>query len=227
MLASEADPGPGTKSTGHIATASGAGETGLNFGGAGAGKGLQNLQTVRVRHVPRKEFGLVETATPLFAPVQRDGHYSVEFLFRRDYTVQVFAQIAGQGLHAGILVKVNEAAERAFVVSETGGAIKAPQTGTTGCADAANIEGKGVDEGRVAHGAEIFGFERGWGVQAGIANRDAGPAGELGVADAAIIREESRKKTVWERLGALPKLAAQRARGNYFRYRATREGAPP
>lgn len=227
MLASEADPGPGPESTGHIATASGAGETGLNFGGAGAGEGFQNRQTVRGGHVTGEQFGLVETATPLFAPVQRDGYNCVEFLVCRDYTVQVFAQIVGEGLHAGILVEMNEAAERAFVVSETGGVIKAPQTGTTGCADAANIKGKGVDKGRVAHGAEIFGFERGRGVETGIADRDAGPAGELGVADAAIIREESRKKTVWERLGALPKLAAQRGRGSYFRYRATREGAPP
>ena len=87
-------------------------------------------------YLPGQQLRLIESAVPAFAPVQRNGDNGVEPFVYRNGTFQKCRKRFGQGFHPGILVEMNEIAERAFVESEAGGAVESAKAGLASCADA-------------------------------------------------------------------------------------------
>ena len=97
---------------------------------------------------------------------------------------------------------MDQAAQRAIVETEAGGAIEPQQAGTAKGAYAFGIQSETVLERRITQGAEEIGFERLRRIQASVANRYARKSGQGGVANAALGGEKERKNSVGDRLEA-------------------------
>lgn len=91
---------------------------------------------------------------------------------------------------------MNKTAEWPFVKPEAGGAIEAPEARTARRADAELVEWILVDERSITTSAEVIGLELRGSGKTFSAHRDTGPLVERSLADAAIVGEKERKKSV-------------------------------
>ena len=80
-------------------------------------------------NISAQQFRLIEAARPFLAPMQRDRHDNVEALIYRESPLQIPRQRAPQRLHPRILEKVDQAAQRAIVKSETDRIVETTQAG--------------------------------------------------------------------------------------------------
>lgn len=171
-------------------------------GELGAAQGVQYRNPAAVRNRASQQFSLVEASPPLPAPVQRHGNDEIVAGVNREGTIEEWRKIRGQGTHPGVFQEVDQAAQRAFVETEATGAVETLEAGAAQGADTIGIERITVLERRITGGAEILGFERSGGVQACMADRNAGKTVQRNVADAAFGREKKRKNSVRDRAEA-------------------------
>lgn len=75
------------KSPSHVAAAARAGESRLDFRGAGTDQGFADGNLLSGGDIPGQKFGLIESAVPLLAPMERDGNHGVELLLRGHHPV--------------------------------------------------------------------------------------------------------------------------------------------
>jgi len=111
------------------------------------------------RNVASQKFSLIEASLPFPAPVQGDRGDGVKTLIDGDCPFQAERKRPCQRFHSGVFVKVNEAAECAFVKTEATGAVEPSKAGTADRADALLVQRIGVYKGRIAAGTEIIRFE--------------------------------------------------------------------
>jgi hypothetical protein len=127
-----------------------------------------------------------------------EGHryYGVKAFIHRNGLRKKARQMPSQRFHAGVLVKVNQVAKRALVKPEAGRAVESAKAGTADRAQTLLIQREPVQKRGIAGGAKIFRFKWFGGVEALVADRNAGPSNQRTLADTTFIREKQREDSV-------------------------------
>ena len=118
---------------------------------------------------------------------------------------------------------MDEASQRTLVKPEACRVVEAAQPGPAGGAYTLVVQRISIQKGRIADGAEVIRLERGGGLQAFGADRNARPSDQRTLANPAVAGEQHRKNSVRKLVDG----ATEQVERGRSRRRATREGAPP
>jgi hypothetical protein len=151
-------------------------------------------QTDAPRQAARQQVGLVEAALPSALPVQGHGGDGIEAKIAWEGCRHVLSQRRRQSLYTGVLIKMDQLAERAIVLAETVGVVEAPNAQAAERALAGGVERKLILKGRTAANAVVVGLEGLRPAKAIGADRDAGNFLERSRTKPAISRIKEGKK---------------------------------
>ena len=144
----------------------------------------------------RQQIRLVERPLPTPPPVQRHRCDRVEALIPRKSCRKQLTQAARQGLHSGVLEKVDQFAQNVLIRSIRVRRIKTAKTAAAESAASFLIQGKCILERRPATATEEFGAQRLGSLQAIPADWNACDRTKGLAANAAIVGIKQGKKGV-------------------------------
>ncbi len=179
----------------------GVAQSGLWRGSAQAAESADDRAAAAAAQFAREQLGLVESALPLAAPVERHGDNSVENLVAGQRGGKQRAQRTGQRLHAAVFKNVNQFAQRPFIRPEAVSGVETAEPVAAQRAKSVFIQGESVLERSAATDAEVLGHQRLKLVDAGFAYRDSGDFPKGLRADSAIAGEKKGEKGAGDRCG--------------------------